>query len=175
MTARSCGTKDVTRPVSLDGQLILFCPSVQFRSFLAQIKICRDRLPRTRFAKRRRLRCRRYRSPSPATTVPVRRPVRIPALVQSGSVSSLPAPAPARSRWQIPCYLYLLYFLPFALLPLFFVPASFVFNRLRTLLRKHRGWHTPPRSSRVTGHEPQVTSLPRFSRVTSHKPPVRSR
>ena len=55
------------------------------------------------------------------------------------------------------------------LLPLFFVPASFIFNRLRTLLRKHRGWHTPPQTSRVTPDESQVASLPRFSRVTNHE------
>src|SRR5579863_104334 len=80
---------------------------------------------------------------------------------------SAPTPPPTRSLWQTPCFPYLLYFLPFArsstLLPLFFAPASFIFNRLRPLLRKHRGWHTPPRPSRVAGHQSQVTSVVRKS------------
>jgi hypothetical protein len=47
------------------------------------------------------------------------------------------------------------------------VPASFIFNRLRTLLRKHRGWHTPARSSRITPDESHVTSVVRRNAKTA--------
>jgi hypothetical protein len=121
---------------------------------------------------------------TPPSTLPLRRALPIPALVQSSS-------GPSVFLWQTRYFRYLLYFLPFArsstLLPLFFVPASFIFNRLRTLLRKYRGWgipddsaghpgwHTPPGSSRVTDRESQITTLPSFLPATSHKPPVTSR
>jgi len=107
--------------------------------------------------------------PSPATsptTVPIRRSVPIPALIQSGSVSSVPQWQNSFQSSRITSHQpQATPFHAFArsstLLPLFFTPASFIFNRLRTLLRKHRGWHTPPRSSGVTPAESQVTSVVR--------------
>jgi hypothetical protein len=58
------------------------------------------------------------------------------------------------------------------LLPLFFAPAPFIFNRLRTLLRKHRGWHTSSRSSPVTSHQSRLCAAFHESPVTSHQSPL---
>jgi hypothetical protein len=98
---------------------------------------------------------------SPATTpssVPIGRAVPIPALVQSASVSSVP-------QWQTlvrssrvtshesPVTPIHALARSFSLLRLFFQSRSFIFNRLRTLLRKHRGGIPLP-----DFHESQVAS-----------------
>src|SRR6267154_6873173 len=50
----------------------------------------------------------------------------------------------------------------FSLFALFSTFASFVFNGLRTLFAKHRGWGwLPSCRSRVTSHESQITSAAR--------------
>src|SRR5882762_875144 len=51
----------------------------------------------------------------------------------------------------------------FSLFALFSTFASFVFNSLRTLFAKHRGWGwLPSCRSRVTSHESQITSAARL-------------
>jgi hypothetical protein len=56
-----------------------------------------------------------------------------------------------------------------SLFALFSAPRSFVFNRLRTLLQKHRGWGTPPHSPRPESVLPRPPAPLRSARPTSFR------